>query len=98
MVAIDEQQIDLPAPQQLFDFRMRPGRVRISIQRNDLDSVPLSEWLLIFSIFIFTSLALTKRYAELAISREASAMVSFSTATGWISGSGKLPSSRTGMG
>ncbi len=29
-------------------------------------SVPVSEWLMVFSIFIFTSLALCKRYSELA--------------------------------
>ncbi len=29
-------------------------------------AVPVSEWLLVFSIFIFTSLALCKRYSELA--------------------------------
>lgn len=34
-------------------------------------AVPLSEWLLVFSMFIFTALALTKRYVELATRRDA---------------------------
>jgi 4-hydroxybenzoate polyprenyltransferase len=56
--------VDIVVLASLYTMRIVAGAVAIS--------VPLSEWLLIFSIFIFTSLALIKRYAELAISRETS--------------------------
>ena len=41
----------------LFTYRVMAGGVAVS--------VPLSEWLLAFSIFFFTSLAFVKRYSEL---------------------------------
>jgi 4-hydroxybenzoate polyprenyltransferase/phosphoserine phosphatase len=41
----------------LYTIRVIAGAAAIS--------VPLSEWLLIFSLFVFTSLALVKRYVEL---------------------------------
>ena len=42
----------------LYTIRVVGGTVAIS--------VPMSEWLLGFSMFIFTALALIKRYVELA--------------------------------
>jgi 4-hydroxybenzoate polyprenyltransferase len=56
--------VDIVVLASLYTMRIVAGAVAIS--------VPLSEWLLLFSIFIFTSLALIKRYAELSINREAS--------------------------
>jgi 4-hydroxybenzoate polyprenyltransferase len=56
--------VDVVVLASLYTIRIIAGAVAID--------VPLSEWLLIFSIFIFTSLALIKRYAELSIRREAS--------------------------
>lgn len=50
--------IDIITLASLFTLRVGAGAVAIS--------VPVSEWLLAFSMFIFTSLALTKRYIELA--------------------------------
>ena len=55
--------VDIVVLASLYTARIVAGAVAIN--------VPLSEWLLIFSIFIFTSLALIKRYAELSIRREA---------------------------
>ena len=48
----------------LYTLRIVAGAVVIQVY--------LSEWLLIFSIFIFTSLALIKRHAELAMRQQAS--------------------------
>jgi 4-hydroxybenzoate polyprenyltransferase len=56
--------VDIVILASLYTIRIVAGAVAID--------VALSEWLLIFSIFIFTSLALTKRYAELSIRQGAS--------------------------
>lgn len=48
----------------LYTLRIVAGAIAIHVL--------VSEWLLIFSIFIFTSLALIKRYAELAMWHESS--------------------------
>jgi 4-hydroxybenzoate polyprenyltransferase/phosphoserine phosphatase len=50
--------VDIVALALLYTIRVVGGAVAIS--------VPVSEWLLAFSLFIFTSLALMKRYVELA--------------------------------
>jgi 4-hydroxybenzoate polyprenyltransferase/phosphoserine phosphatase len=50
--------LDIVALALLYTIRVVGGAVAIS--------VPVSEWLLAFSLFIFTSLALMKRYVELA--------------------------------
>src|SRR5262249_7080337 len=50
--------VDILALASLYTIRVIGGIVAIS--------VPLSEWLLAFSMFIFTALALIKRYVELA--------------------------------
>lgn len=50
--------VDIVALASLYTIRVIGGAVAIS--------VPVSEWLLGFSMFIFTSLALIKRYVELA--------------------------------
>jgi 4-hydroxybenzoate polyprenyltransferase len=47
----------------LYTMRIAAGAVAIHVL--------ISHWLLIFSIFIFTSLALIKRYAELALRQDA---------------------------
>lgn len=49
--------IDVLTLASLFTYRVMAGGVAVSI--------PLSEWLLAFSIFFFTSLAFVKRYSEL---------------------------------
>ena len=49
--------IDVLTLASLFTYRVMAGGVAVS--------VPLSEWLLAFSIFFFTSLAFVKRYSEL---------------------------------
>jgi 4-hydroxybenzoate polyprenyltransferase/phosphoserine phosphatase len=51
--------VDIVALALLYTIRVIGGAAAIS--------VPVSEWLLAFSMFIFTSLALMKRYVELAI-------------------------------
>jgi 4-hydroxybenzoate polyprenyltransferase/phosphoserine phosphatase len=50
--------VDVLALASLYTIRVVGGAVAIS--------VPMSEWLLAFSMFIFTALALIKRYIELA--------------------------------
>jgi 4-hydroxybenzoate polyprenyltransferase/phosphoserine phosphatase len=50
--------VDVVALASLYTIRVVGGAVAIS--------VPISEWLLGFSMFIFTALALVKRYVELA--------------------------------
>jgi 4-hydroxybenzoate polyprenyltransferase len=50
--------VDVLALSSLYTIRVIAGGVAIS--------VPISEWLLGFSMFIFTALALIKRYVELA--------------------------------
>ena len=50
--------VDVLTLASLYTMRVGAGAVAIS--------VPMSEWLLAFSMFIFTALALTKRYVELA--------------------------------
>src|SRR5262249_56000460 len=50
--------VDVLALASLYTIRVVGGVVAIS--------VPMSEWLLAFSMFIFTALALIKRYVELA--------------------------------
>jgi 4-hydroxybenzoate polyprenyltransferase len=55
---------DVLALASLYTIRMVGGAVAIS--------VPISEWLLAFSIFIFVALALIKRYVELAARIDAS--------------------------
>lgn len=55
--------LDIVALAILYTIRIVGGAVAID--------VILSEWLLIFSIFVFTSLALIKRYAELAMRKAA---------------------------
>lgn len=50
--------VDVVALATLYALRVIGGAAAIS--------VPLSEWLLAFSVFIFTALALVKRYVELA--------------------------------
>ena len=49
--------VDVLTLASLFTYRVMAGGVAVSI--------PLSEWLLAFSIFFFTSLAFVKRYSEL---------------------------------
>ena len=49
--------VDVLTLASLFTYRVVAGGVAVS--------VPLSEWLLAFSIFFFTSLAFVKRYSEL---------------------------------
>ena len=49
--------IDVLTLASLFTYRVMAGGVAVAI--------PLSEWLLAFSIFFFTSLAFVKRYSEL---------------------------------
>ena len=49
--------IDVLTLASLFTYRVMAGGVAVNI--------PLSEWLLAFSIFFFTSLAFVKRYSEL---------------------------------
>ena len=49
--------VDVLTRASLYTMRVGAGAVAIS--------VPMSEWLLAFSMFIFTALALTKRYVEL---------------------------------
>lgn len=49
--------VDVLTLASLFTYRVMAGGVAVS--------VPLSEWLLAFSIFFFTSLAFVKRYSEL---------------------------------
>lgn len=49
--------VDVLTLASLFTYRVMAGGVAVSI--------PISEWLLAFSIFFFTSLAFVKRYAEL---------------------------------
>ena len=56
--------VDIVVLAGLYTLRIVAGATAIN--------VILSEWLLIFSIFIFTSLALIKRYAELAMRLDAS--------------------------
>lgn len=51
--------VDIVVLASLYTVRTIAGAIAID--------VPLSEWLLVFSIFIFTSLALIKRYAELSM-------------------------------
>jgi 4-hydroxybenzoate polyprenyltransferase len=51
--------IDVLALAGLYTIRVIAGAVAIS--------APVSEWLLAFSMFIFTALALMKRYVELAV-------------------------------
>ena len=51
--------IDVVALAMLYSLRVIGGAAAIG--------VPLSEWLIAFSMFIFASLALTKRYIELAM-------------------------------
>jgi len=50
--------VDVVVLASLYTVRVIGGAVAIS--------VPVSEWLLAFSMFIFTSLALIKRYVDLA--------------------------------
>jgi 4-hydroxybenzoate polyprenyltransferase/phosphoserine phosphatase len=50
--------VDIVALASLYSIRVVGGAVAID--------VPVSQWLLAFSLFIFTALALIKRYAELA--------------------------------
>jgi 4-hydroxybenzoate polyprenyltransferase len=49
--------VDVLTLASLFTYRVMAGGVAVN--------VPLSEWLLAFSIFFFTSLAFVKRYSEL---------------------------------
>jgi 4-hydroxybenzoate polyprenyltransferase len=49
--------VDVLTLASLFTYRVMAGSVAVG--------VPLSEWLLAFSIFFFTSLAFVKRYSEL---------------------------------
>lgn len=49
--------VDVLTLASLFTYRVMAGGVAVSI--------PISEWLLAFSIFFFTSLAFVKRYSEL---------------------------------
>jgi 4-hydroxybenzoate polyprenyltransferase len=58
--------VDIIALAGLYTIRILGGAIAIDVQ--------LSEWLFIFSLFVFSSLALTKRYGELAMrqSRELS--------------------------
>jgi 4-hydroxybenzoate polyprenyltransferase len=56
--------VDIVVLASLYTLRIVAGAVAIQVY--------LSEWLLIFSMFIFTSLALIKRHAELAMRQEAS--------------------------
>jgi 4-hydroxybenzoate polyprenyltransferase len=51
--------VDIVVLASLYTVRTIAGAIAID--------VPLSEWLLVFCIFIFTSLALIKRYAELSM-------------------------------
>ena len=51
--------VDIIALAGLYTTRILGGAIAINVH--------LSEWLLIFSLFVFTSLALTKRYGELAM-------------------------------
>ncbi|WOH56089.1 UbiA family prenyltransferase [Bradyrhizobium sp. BWC-3-1] len=55
--------VDVVALALLYTIRVVGGAVAIS--------VPVSEWLLAFALFIFTSLALLKRYVELAARADA---------------------------
>jgi 4-hydroxybenzoate polyprenyltransferase/phosphoserine phosphatase len=55
--------VDVVALASLYTIRVIGGAVAIS--------VPVSEWLLAFSLFIFAALALTKRYVELAALQDA---------------------------
>jgi 4-hydroxybenzoate polyprenyltransferase len=55
--------VDIVALAGLYTLRIVGGAVAID--------VALSEWLLIFSIFVFTALALVKRYAELVMRQAA---------------------------
>lgn len=55
--------IDVVTLAGLYTIRVVAGAVAVR--------VPMSEWLLTFSIFIFLSLAFTKRYSELAIRLDA---------------------------
>jgi 4-hydroxybenzoate polyprenyltransferase len=54
--------VDIVTLAGLYTVRIVGGAVAISVH--------LSEWLLIFSLFIFTSLALIKRYGELMMRQE----------------------------
>jgi 4-hydroxybenzoate polyprenyltransferase len=56
--------VDIVVLAGLYTLRIAAGAVAIQVS--------LSEWLLIFSIFVFTSLALIKRYAELMMWQEIS--------------------------
>jgi 4-hydroxybenzoate polyprenyltransferase len=56
--------VDIVILASLYTTRIVAGAIAIDVS--------LSEWLLIFSIFMFTSLALIKRYAELSIREQAS--------------------------
>jgi 4-hydroxybenzoate polyprenyltransferase len=51
--------VDIIALAGLYTTRILGGAIAINVH--------LSEWLLIFSLFVFTSLALTKRYGELSM-------------------------------
>src|SRR4029077_233635 len=55
--------IDVVALALLYTIRVIGGAVAISVS--------VSEWLFVFSVFIFTSLALIKRYTELAVRLDA---------------------------
>lgn len=54
--------VDIVVLSALYTLRIFGGAVAIEVY--------LSEWLMIFSLFIFTSLALIKRYAEMALHLE----------------------------